>query len=120
MSNTISPEAFDTALSEVRMIEKNIQNNLKEFKNIINSNTNSFTIENSIRKGLDRYLTNFNKLNDEYVKNNKATKNALPDKEFNRRINEIQELRMVYDKLKNTFEEFCGQKYQYVNKIDYS
>lgn len=113
MSNFAS-DSYNTTLTELKGIDRVIQNDIKEFK--INSSTsvNTFNIENSIRKNLENYFNKLNKLNDEYDNNSNTIKKNIPDREFNRRHNEIQDLFTIYNKNKSTYDGILDIKYGYV------
>jgi beta-glucosidase-like glycosyl hydrolase len=109
-----SSESYNNFIQDLKSIEKTIQSDLKELKINAGTNVNTFNTENSVRKGLDNYLNKVNKARDDYNKNSMDIKYTVPEKEYNRRVNDILELKNNYDRMKGAFDAFIDMKYKYV------
>jgi hypothetical protein len=112
-----SSDTYNASVQDIKAVEKSIQNDLKELKSQIDTTNNTYNVENSIRKALDRYLSMYTKLNEEYTKKSGKTSgylSMLPDKEYNRRVNEIQEIKITIDRLKTNYEGLLDSKYKFV------
>jgi len=109
-----SSDSYNNTLNELKSIERSLQADMKELKINSGTNVNTFNTENSIRKLLENYLNKINKLSDDYNKNTKEIKKTVPEKEFNRRINEISDLKSNYDRIKSSYESILDAKYKYV------
>jgi hypothetical protein len=111
----MSTDTYPDIYQELKSLEKTIQNELREFKQLASSNTNTFSIENSLRKNLDAYSNKLNKLNEDYLKSSKEIKYIIPEREYNRRLNEIQDLKTNFFKIKESYDNLIDNKYRYVN-----
>jgi hypothetical protein len=111
----MSIDTYPDVCQELKSLEKTIQNELREFKKLANSNTNTFGVENSLRKNLDAYSNKVNKLNEDYLKNSKEIKYIIPEREYSRRLNEIQDLKNNFSKIKEGYDNLIDNKYSYVN-----
>ncbi len=107
---------YTQTLDELKSIERNIQNDLKELKSISqNNNTaNTFPIENTLRKNIDSYSSKINRLEDDYMKNSKDIKYIIPEREYIRRLNEIQDLKANFGKIKEAYDSVLDNKYKFV------
>lgn len=106
-------DLYSTQLQEIKNVERSIQTGMKNLKDNVNGNTS--LSEQQVKKSLDSFSSKINKVEEEY-KGGKI-KYSLPEKEYNRRLNEIQELKQVYDKLNASYEGFVDNKYKYVRSI---
>ncbi len=113
----MATDPYSDILQELKSIEKSIQNELREFKQIGNSNSNTFSLENTLRKNLDSYSNKITKLNDDYIKNSKDIKYIIPEREYNRRLNEIQDLKTNFSKYKESYDNLIDNKYKFVRTI---
>lgn len=113
MSDFMLTDTYDHSVEELKNFEKTIRGNLKELKNNIDTSQNTFSSENTIRRNLDSYHGKWTSFNSEYTKS-KIAKNALPEKEFNRRLNEIQQLKDNFDKVNREYEDALNSKYKFV------
>ena len=111
----MSIDTYPDIYQELKSLEKTIQNELREFKQLATSNTNTFSIENSLRKNFDAYSNKLNKLNEDYLKNSKEIKYIIPEREYNRRLNEIQDIKTNFSKIKESYDNLIDNKYRYVN-----
>jgi len=111
----MSIDTYPDICQELKSLEKTIQNELREFKQLATSNTNTFSVENSLRKNLDAYSNKLNKLNEDYLKSSKEIKYIIPEREYNRRLNEIQDLKTNFSKIKEGYDNLIDNKYRYVN-----
>ena len=109
-----SADAYNNFLQELKSIERSIQNDLKELKINAGNNVNTFNTENSIRKSLENYLNKLTKSQEEYTRNIKDIKFSVPEKEYNRRVNEMQDLKSNYNSLKSNYDSVLDVKYKYV------
>lgn len=112
-----SAETYNYFIQDLKSIEKTIQGDLKELKINAGTNVNTFNTENSVRKGLENYLSKVNKTNDDYKKNSMDIKYTIPEREYTRRVNEILELKNNYERIKSEFDSFLDIKYKYVSLI---
>jgi len=106
----------DTYL-ELKSLEKSLQSELRDFKQAATTNVNTFNIENSLRKNFDSYTNKLTKLNEDYLKNSKEIKYIIPEREYNRRLNEIEELKSNLAKLKESYDNLIDNKYRYVRNL---
>jgi acyl-CoA hydrolase len=104
----------NNSLGELRTIERSIQSDLKELKINSGNNVNTVNVENSCRKSLTNYVNKISKIKEDYEKNTKEIKYSVPEKEYNRRLNEILGLKSNYEEMKNSFESLVDLKYKYV------
>jgi hypothetical protein len=109
-------DAYNNQLSELKALERAIQADLKELKINSGNSVNTFNTENSCRKNLTNYLNKVNTLKEDYEKNVKEIKFSIPEKEYNRRINEIQKLKSNHDEMKSTYDSLIDMKYKFVLK----
>jgi hypothetical protein len=105
---------YSTTLTEFKTTERNIMTDLKGFKDTLSSNT--VKLEQQIKKALELYQIKLDKLLDEYKK--PKIKGELPEKEYNRRVNEITSFRQNYLKLNSEYESILNNKYGYVNFLN--
>lgn len=110
-----SAETYNYFIQDLKSIEKTIQSDLKELKINAGTNVNTFNTENSVRKGLENYLSKVNKTYDDYKKNSTDIKYTIPEREYSRRVNEILELKNNYERIKSEFDSFLDIKYKYVS-----
>lgn len=116
--SSFSPDSYNTTLTELKAIERAINNDIKELRINVSNSANTFNIENSIRKSLDNYINKLDKLSEEYQTNVRTIKNVLPEKEYNFRLNQIQDLKNNHSKLKGTYDDLVDMKYKH--KTNYS
>ena len=109
-------EAYNNSLNELKSIERLIQADLKELKINSGNNANTFNTENSCSKNLNNYQLKISKLKEDYERNVKEIKFSIPEKEYNRRINEIQGLKSNYEELKSSYDSLIDLKYKYVSE----
>jgi len=112
-----SAETYNYFIQDLKSIEKTIQSDLKELKINAGTNVNTFNTENSVRKGLENYLTKVNKTYDDYKKNSMDIKYTIPEREYSRRVNEILEFKNNYERIKSEFDSFLDIKYKYVSLL---
>jgi hypothetical protein len=110
-------EAYNNHLNELKSIERTIQADLKELKINSGNSVNTFNIENSCRKNLTNYFNKVNTLKEDYDKNVKEIKFIIPEKEYNRRINEILKFKTNHDEMKSSYDSLIDMKYKYVLKL---
>lgn len=113
MSTGIDP--YHDTIKTLKNLEKTIHDNLKELRGQIEKNVNTFNIENTTRKNIDKHLLTINKLSEEYTKKSTSVISSLPEKEFMRRLNEVQDLKTLNNQLKSTYEGFLDSKYKPVS-----
>ena len=109
-----SSDTYNNFLQELKGVEKMIQNDLKELRINVGNNVNTSNTENSIKKNLDNYVGKINQFHDDYARNVKDIKFSVPEREYNRRVNEVQELKNNYDRMKGQYEGLLDTKYKYV------
>ncbi len=95
-------------IDEIKNLQRTIKTDTKNYKENLNGNTTK--VESTIRKNLEEYRVKITKLLDDYKKN----KLNLPDKEYTRRVNEIQDYRQLYSDLFNDFDAILSSKYGFV------
>jgi len=115
--SSYSIEAYNNFLQELKTIEKLLKSDLKELKINSGNNVNTVNIENSIRKNLDSYMNNLNKTRADYTGNANEIKKTIPEREYNRRINEIVDLNSNVLAMKSEYEGVISNKYKYVKFI---
>jgi hypothetical protein len=98
--SSYSSDSYNAFLEELKTIERSLQSDLKELKINAGTNVNTFNTENSIRKNLESYSSKINKTQEEYTKKAKDIKYTIPEREYNRRVNEINDLRINYERIK--------------------
>jgi len=112
--SSYSSDTYNAFLQELKTIERSLQSDLKELKINAGTNVNTFNTENSIRKNLESYSSKINKVQEEYTKKAKDIKYTIPEREYNRRMNEINDLRINYDRIKSEYDGLVDMKYKYV------
>jgi hypothetical protein len=113
MSDFALMDTYPNSIQELGSVERNINDSLSEMQKSIDIGASTFTTEEKARKGLDNMMTIITKLETEYLKYNTA-KNALPEREYSRRINEIQSWKTSHGRLKGKYEGLISSKYGYV------
>jgi len=111
---SFTSDSYNTTITELKGIDRAIQNDIKEFKINANTTVNTFNIEKSISKNLENYINKSKKLQEEYEKNETQNKKNLSSNEFARRRNEIQEFINNYDKNKSNYNGLINIKYRFV------
>jgi hypothetical protein len=101
---------YTKTITEFKNLERNIIDDLKVFKDSMNVNT--VKIETNLKKSLDNFNNIVDKTLEDYK--NPKIKNELPEKEYNRRVNEIQTFKQSYIKLNGDFDSLVSNKYGYV------
>jgi hypothetical protein len=115
--SSYSIESYNNFLQELKTIEKMLKSDLKELKINSGNNVNTVNTENSIRKNLDSYMNNLNKTRADYTSNANEIKKTIPEKEYNRRVNEIVDLNSNVLGIKSEYEGVISNKYKYVKLI---
>lgn len=95
-------------LNEIKGLERTITADIKSYKSNMTGNTSK--IEQSIRKNLESYHNSITQLGNEY----KTNKSGLPEKEYLRRVNEIQTYKQLYQTLFSDYDNNLRDKYGYV------
>lgn len=125
-------DTFSKDYNDIIQLENAIKSDIKIRKAMDNKDANTFKVwllylkqtEEKIRKALENFKKQQSVLNTTYTSkySNKGSVN-LPEKEINRRINQILELENHYNEMKSTYDSILDNKYKYQgdpNKLNFN
>jgi hypothetical protein len=102
---------YTIIVQDFKNIERNIINDLRILKDTMNI-APTIKVEQNLQKSLNTFSTKVDKILEDYK--NPKIKNELPEKEYNRRVNELQGHKQTYVKLNNEYDTLVNAKYGYV------
>jgi hypothetical protein len=102
---------YTNTIQNYKNIERQIITDLKTFKDTMNVSATT-KLEQNLQKAITDYSSKVDKTLEEY-KSSKI-KDDLPEKEYNRRVNELQAFKQSYIKLHIEYESLINNKYGYV------
>lgn len=113
-------DKYTVKIEEMKTLERSIKRDLAEFQKKVDSQDNTIKLENQIESNVKIYKNAQEVLNKEYNDKSASYIRNLPPKEYNRRITEIRNLLIAYDKMNGDFVAYQTSKYKYVRIYIYN
>jgi hypothetical protein len=107
-------ENYIDIINELKASEKILVHMLKQLRN--NKAANTVKLELDIRKGISEFGKKVDDIFEDYNSGSKA-KTTLPEKEFIRRINEINSYKVTCGNLNSEYNGLVNSKYEYVSNM---
>jgi hypothetical protein len=104
-------EDYNDNVKHIRATDRLLSHMLKQYKD--NRNKNTIKLELDIKKGLKELNTKLEHIYEDYITSSRY-KNNLPDREYQRRVNEIISFKNGYDNLNKEYNDLINSKYEYV------
>jgi hypothetical protein len=107
-------DKYSDLINELKGSEKILIHMLKQLKN--NKSKNTVKLELDLRKGINEFGKKVDEIYEEYNSTSRI-KDTLPEKEYNRRVNEIHTHKMTCGNLNSEYNTLVNSKYEYVDFV---
>lgn len=107
-------DKYSVKIEEMKTLERSIKRDLAEFQKKVDTQDNTIKLENQIKKNIGYYQNAQAVLNKDYQDKFIKYISNLPQKEYSRRVTEIRNLLIAYDKMNGDYSAYQTAKYKYV------